>query len=491
MKIAPEQGGIPSLAIKEYLETLEEAGLSTHSIIIARGNNILFEKYYEPFTADFLHRLYSETKSFVALAVGFAEQDGLLSLDDCIDNYFPRECKNLKDPLMGKQTIRQMLMMSTPKNSKYWFNQRPEDRVLDYFQSTTTAAPLGSKFEYDSSGSFVLGAMVERVTGKTLTEYLQEKLFNEIGINKEDVRCLKAPGGYSWSDSAMLMRPLDMVKVIRFLLDKGRVNGKQILNEKFIIDATSKQIGDSVDEGKYGTFGYGYLIWRTYEETFFFNGLGCQLALGNPEKDLIVIMTADNQGIKTAKSTIMDNFFRIIYPRVGEPLPIDLQAQDELYSYADSLKLACETGNKYSPVADKINGKYFELEENRMGIKKIKFYFASDRGVFEYENSQGQKTLVFGINENCFTVFPEEGYSREVGSEYAAGNYYKCVCSAAWKTDKQLIINVQVIDEYFGRLWMTFDFDNENVSVNMRKDAEDFFTTYSGTANGKLLLDSI
>lgn len=487
MKITPEQGGIPSYAIKEYLEILENAGLSTHSIVIARGNDILFEKYYEPFTADFLHRLYSETKSFVALAVGFAEQDGLLSLDDCIAKYFPRECENIPDPLMGKQTIRQMLMMSTPKNSKSWFVQRTDDRVLNYFQTTTIAEPLGSKFEYDSSGSFVLGAMVERLTGMTLTEYLQKKLFSEIGIDKENVRCLKVPGGHSWSDSAMLMRPLDMVKVIRFLLDNGRVNGRQILNEKFIKEATSKQIDNSFNREQYDAFGYGYLIWCTYENTFFFNGMGCQFAFGNPEKDLIVIINGDNQGIDTAKSTIIDNFFKIVYPKVGEPLPPDLNAQAELNSYAASLKLACEKGENYSPVVEKINGKYFELEENKMGIKNIRFSFASDRGILEYENAQGQKTLTFGINENCFTIFPEEGYSRVVGSECVAGNYYKCACSAAWKTEKLLLINVQIIDEYFGRLWMTFDFDSQNVVVNMKKVAEDFLSTYSGSAKGKLL----
>ncbi len=487
MKITPEQGGIPSLAIKEFLETLEKGELSTHSVIIAKGNDILFEKYYEPFTADFSHRIYSETKSFVALAVGFAEQDGLVKLDDPISKYFPLECENIEDPNMGAQTVRQMLMMSTPKHEDYWFNIRTDDRVRDYFKKAKTVAPCGSKFQYDSSGSFVLGAMVERVTEKSLVDYLDEKLFSKIGISREDVRCLKAPGGHSWGDSAMLMKPSDLVKVIRFLLDKGKVNGEQILNEKFVCDATSGLISTEHFYGKYARMGYGYLIWRTYENSFFFNGMGAQFAVGSPDKDLILVVTSDDQGIAEAKDIILNGYFDKVYSKAGEPLLEDKKAFAELESYAKSLKLFCEKGGKISSLAEKINGKTFVLDKNPMGIENLKFTFAKDRGILEYKNATGQKSLAFGMCENCFTVFPEEGYSREVGSQYAVGNYYKCATSAAWKTENRLVLNVQVIDEYFGRLWMAFDFENGKVTVTMTKSAEDFFATYEGTAKGKIL----
>ncbi len=487
MKITPEQGGIPSLAIKEFLEVLEKAELSTHSVIMAKGNDILFEKYYEPFNAEFLHRIYSQTKSFVALAVGFAEQDGLVKLDDPISKYFPLECENIEDSKMGEQTVRQMLMMSTPKHEKYWFDIRTDDRVRDYFKKAKTVEPLGSKFQYDSSGSFVLGAMVERITKKNLIDYLYEKLFSKIGISREDVKCLKAPGGHSWGDSAMLMKPIDLLKVIRFLLDFGKVQGEQILNEKFVSDATSALISTEHFYGEYARMGYGYLIWRTYENSFFFNGMGAQFAVGSPDKDLILVVTSDNQGIAEAKDIILDGYFEKVYSKAGEPLPEDEKAFAELESYASSLKLFCEKGEKSSSLTEKINGKTFVLEENPMGIENLKFTFCKDRGILEYKNATGQKSLVFGICENCFTVFPEEGYSREVGSQYAAGNYYKCATSAAWKTENILMLNVQVIDEYFGRLWMRFDFENDDVTVTMTKSAEDFFATYEGTAKGKIL----
>ena len=87
--ISPEQAGIPSSKVLEFIKELEKYKLNTHSILMARGNDMFAETYYAPFDADFKHRMYSISKSFTAIAVGFAEQDGLLSLDDKFMKYFP------------------------------------------------------------------------------------------------------------------------------------------------------------------------------------------------------------------------------------------------------------------------------------------------------------------------------------------------------------------------------------------------------------------
>ena len=78
----PEKEGLASRDIREYVEKLEEFNLSTHSLIIMRHGKVIFENYWTPFNKDYLHRMYSVTKSYVSLAIGFLEQDGLISLDD-------------------------------------------------------------------------------------------------------------------------------------------------------------------------------------------------------------------------------------------------------------------------------------------------------------------------------------------------------------------------------------------------------------------------
>lgn len=480
--ITPEQGGIPSAAIERFLKVLEDAGLSTHNIIIERSGDILFEKYYPPFTADFLHREYSQSKSLVALAVGFAAQDKLLDLDDPIGKYFEKETANIPDPAMAAQTVRQMLMMSTPKAGEYWFSARTDDRVAHYFKTTRTTAAPGSRFQYDSTGSFVLGALVERLTGMSFVDYLRKKLLDRIGVSKE-LTCLECPGGHSWGDSAVLATARDMMKLCRFVLDGGRVGGEQLLDAEFIREATSALIPTAgIESRRRSSYGYGYLIWKL-RDGFYFNGMGCQFSIAVPEKDMVFIYNGDNQGIDDAGDIIIDSFYDLIVSAAGEPLPENPPAKTSLDEYAGSLELMSARGDKTSPLEREINGKLWTLDENPMGIKTLRLTFGEDCKL-EYTNAQGDKALGFGMCSNRFGLFPEEGYSKKVGSVPCPGNYYKCAASAAWKDERTLLIDVQIIDEYFGRLWITLGFDQDRISVEMKKVAEDFLWTYSGSAMG-------
>lgn len=484
----PESRGISSARIADYVQMLEDNHLAMHDILIARGNDILCEIYYPPFSPEVSHRLYSVTKSFVALAVGFAYQDGLLSLDDPMSKYFEKElaaqgAENDCEIGMHMQTVRDMLMMSTAKTTQNWFAARSDDRVQQYFDNTNPARKPGSYFEYDSSGTFVLGALVERLTGKLLMDYLREKLFDKIGISDKPF-ALFCPGGHTWGDSAFLMPPYDLFRAARFVLNGGSWDGEQILDAAYVREATSNLIstgdGSHIDEN-----GYGYYIWRAYGEGFFFNGMGCQFALCIPEKDLIFICNADNQGNADAKNIILDGFYDMIAVHAGEPLPEDPAAQKALADLTASLKLFAAYGDKQSPMADKISAKTYMLSENRMGIRWISLTFDGDSGVFSYENAQGGKKIPFGLCENAFADFPQTGYSNLVGSvpgeRLLHGAY-----SGAWRDAKTFWLKVQIIDDYFGNMDAVFAFsdDGSTVHLTMTKTAEDFLDEYYGTADG-------
>ena len=87
--VTPESVGISSEKVLEFYKHLEKTDLSTHAVIMAKGDSIFSETYWAPFNKDFKHRMYSVSKSFVGIAVGLAEQEGLLSLDDKFIKYFP------------------------------------------------------------------------------------------------------------------------------------------------------------------------------------------------------------------------------------------------------------------------------------------------------------------------------------------------------------------------------------------------------------------
>ena len=491
---SPEECGVSSKNVKKYVCLLEKYGLSTHDVIMARGNKIFFEQYWEPFKADMPHRLYSVTKSFVAIAIGFLIDEKKLSLDDRVVDHFKSDVPQNILPHVKEQTVRDMLMMSTgfPPSRGYWFADKG-DRVKYYFNKSSGEIDAlrdkskipGSFFEYDSNGSFILGALVERVCGKTLVQYLREKLFDKIGVS-DSIKCLKCPGGHSWSDSALLCTPIDLLKVARFTLNYGSWNGEQLLSENYLKAATSSLIDNSADGlVSFQSFGYGYQIWKTWQDSFFFNGMGCQFAVCVPHKDIILIYNGDNQGNALAKSVIIDRFFEeIIDTAKDSPLPTDLSAENELKDYCKGLKLFALSGEAFSETAELVNGKTFTLNNNPMDLTKVRFTFEKDGGVFEYTNARGDKRLPFSFCRNTFTKFPES-YSDDVGSHVKAGHEYTAAVSAEWRENNLLGIMVQAIDEYFGRLYFSVRFlPDGRIALQCTKTAEDFFHGYSGYADG-------
>lgn len=489
----PEQKGISSEYILQYIQYLEAHHLSTHDLILMRGEDILFEKYWAPFHKDFLHRMYSVSKGFVSLAIGFLEQDGHICLDDPISKYFPEELAQQPDENMRRQTIRHMLMMSAAKPSQSWFAKRRTDRVRCYFENDEPQSrPSGTIFQYDTSGTFVLCALVERISGKLFMDYLREKLFDFLGVSQE-AYCLKCPGGHSWGDSGILCKAGDLLKVARFVMNGGRWNGVQLLSEAYIAAAVSRQIDNNfLNNTAVDGYGYGYQFWRTRDNAYFFNGMGCQFAVCVPDRDLIMVYNGDNQGNPLATQLIIDGFFDFIAVRAGRmPLEEDPQAQACLKTYAENLKLAVADGPLQSDWAEKINGIPYRMEENPMGIMTVCLHFDRETGTgrMTYTNAQGEKELAFGFGENVFGLFPQEGYADLVGGEQTTNHFYRCAASAIWPEPQKLLIKVQIIDCYFGILSISMGFRENQIGIYMCKIAEDFLNEYEGFASGVILSD--
>ena len=484
----PESAGISSASIERYLRHLEAHGLATHNVLLSRGDDIVFARYWKPFDREFCHRMYSVTKSIVSLAIGFLVQDGKISLEDRLFSYFPAESAQITDANFSALTIRNMLRMATTRPAPYWFHYPDYDRVALYFQKNDTPTrPQGSYFEYDSFGSFILGALVERVSGQTLLAYCREKFFDAIGVS-DTAAFLTCPGGHSWGDSALVCRPEDLWRIARFTMNYGAWDGKQLLNRAYVQAATTKQI-DTPQESGIEAQGYGYQIWMGYGDAFFFNGMGCQFALCVPSRDVILIYNGDNQGNPTAKDVVLDGFFELVLSEMGpDSLPEAGGAARSLDRYARELSLFALRGAGRSPLTEAIHGREFSLSENPMGITRIRFTFCGDGGVFSWTNAQGDKSLPFGFGYNAFAHFPQEGYSDDMGGHRTKNFYYRCAASAEFPQENTLHLYLQVIDRYFGNAHMVFTFDGDTVRVEMKKTAEDFLNEYQGSAVGTEIL---
>ena len=487
-KTTPEKVGVSSRKVLDFVRTLDASGLATHDLILARGNEIFAEGYWSPFTADFKHRQYSVSKSFISIAVGFMIQDGKMHLDDKLADFFPEYVEG--NPVINQHlldtTVHDLLTMQTCHTSTpQWIEGGVKDRLSLYFATPADKVP-GTTFLYDSPGSFMLCAAVERLAGKPFLEYLKEKVLLDLGFSA-DTACIQAPGGHSFGDSGILCTARELLAFARFVLNGGTWAGKRYLNEDYIKRATARQCDNNPQGTKtFDGYGYGYLIWKAPRNGFAFIGMGDQFAICDPETDIICIVHSDNQG-KSAytREVLFCKLYENIIDLAKDPLPEDTKAYEELEAYLSSRKLLCVKENADNPFKTEIDGVTYALEPNPMGMKWVRFDFEGQKGSLSYENAQGEKTLLFGLGENVFSKFPQTGYSLWTASVPEAGNRYDCAASADWPEPQKLRIKVQAIDKYFGNLNMTFRFKGDEVAILMEKNAEAFFNEYQGNACGK------
>ena len=385
-KITPEQAGISSDNVRQFIARLEEIGASTHQLIMMKDGKIFAEEYWAPFHRDSLHRMYSQTKSFVAVAVGLALDDGFIrSLDDKIVDYFPEKLPvGEVNEYLSKLTIRQMLTMNTAGDSLLsWFSAENPDRTHLYFSEEKSFRPSGCYFSYDSAGSQVLCTLVEKLSGKKLIEYLRDRIFKYLGTF-ENAYILETPNGDSWGDSGLMCTLRDMASFGQFCMQKGNWNGKQLVSEQYMREATSNAVSNY--SGLYAPcegFGYGYQIWRIADNGFAFIGMGDQITMCFPDKGLICAWTSNNQGTDTCRKLTMQAVYDLIErPMKNHPLCENKSARKRYRTVAKNLKLVALQGKEDSPLREKLHKTVYVCDENPMGIKKFWFTFRGAKSGF-------------------------------------------------------------------------------------------------------------
>lgn len=483
VKATPESAGISSRQVLKYLKMINSHDLASHSVLIARGDKLICEAYWKPFDGSVKHRMYSQTKSYVGIAVRLLAEDGKISLDDPIIKYFPEKLPETVHPYLEKMTIRNMLMMRTcfDEYDINWFTSGTDDRVKLYFSQKPALYP-GTQYRYDSEGSFVLGALVEKLTGMKFLDYMREKCLRAVGFS-EDAYCLKCPGGHSWADSALICTPRDMLSYAKLLGSRGKWEGRQIIPEK-IIDEAFADFSDCYTCGlrSFSHRGYVSQLWKYSGNSFGFNGMHDQFTVYNGDTDITFTCTSGNYRANDSRELLVSYLFSEIIETAGEPLPEDEQAYAELESYIASLNLVTAHGEKSAELEKELDGKTFIAEENKMGIEKFSFSFG-DVCEFRYKNAQGDKSIKFGRLENVYQKFPQTGYSGPVGGQVCEGHMYDCAASFGWGSENQMNMMVQIIDEYIGELYINFAFRDGHARIRMYGDAEHFLDEYNGPLN--------
>ena len=326
---APLPRGKASPALDEafasYLQAVADSSVEMHSIMVLQHGKVLEEHFFAPDTA---HIMNSVSKTFTSTAVGFAISEGLLSLDDKIVDLFPESVPENASDTLGRITVRHLLTMNCGhgKDPTYAVRQGDGDWIRAFMEWPIQYEP-GTCYCYNSLGTYLLSAAVQKVTGQKVVDYLEPRLWQPLGIDKPFWQ--ESPAGINTGGWGLYIHTEDMARMGLCILQGGKFCGKQVIPADWVREMSANQVpsvGAGMNERQMKEIleahpdlpfflpqnsdwvqGYGYQMWRCRHNAFRADGANGQYILILPDQDAVIATTAHVQNMQQELNLIWDH----------------------------------------------------------------------------------------------------------------------------------------------------------------------------------------
>ena len=328
---SPEAQGVSSAAVLDFVETADRSVNSMHSFMLVRHGHVIAEAWWKPEAADKPHVLWSLSKSFTSTAVGLAVAEGKLSIDDPVLKFFPDDAPAEISANLKAMRVRDLLTMSTGHQVEV--NLRDQSNWIKAFLAHPVPHKPGTHFQYNTPATFMLSAIVQKVTGQTVLAYLTPRLFEPLGIDppKWDTN----PQGISLGGYGLYLKTEDIAKFGQLYLQKGQWQGQQLIPAEWIEQATFKQVSNGSDPTKDWDQGYGFQFWRCRHDAYRGDGKDGQFCIVMPELDAVVAITANTGDLQAELNLVWD---KLLPGMSDKPLPEDPAAVAKLKAAIENLE---------------------------------------------------------------------------------------------------------------------------------------------------------
>lgn len=343
----------------------------TTGLMVKRGGETLIEQYRELCGPADRHQLFSLSKSFTSTAFGIAYGEGLVTLDDRLVDFFPEYLSGKVSERMRTVTMRNLLTMSSGHadccvignryaelgDGRHFDNDRPW--VQNILEDELPLEP-GSRFIYNSGATYLVSAVLRRVTGTGILEYLKPRFFQPIGITT-DLVWDRDPEGIELGGWGFNLSVREIAAAAQVWLHYGKgPDGRQLIPEDYMRLATSKQIsnGNPADPSDWSQ-GYGFQFWQCQHGCFRGDGAAGQLAVMLPKYDAVVAVTAGLCDMQRELNVIWDELLPAL--EAGEDSWIPPVAEK-----APRFAMGAKGERNRGFSADS-----FEAKPNKLGVRQI------------------------------------------------------------------------------------------------------------------------
>lgn len=458
---SPEEHGIASEGIMKFLDAIKTINQEFHSLMILRHGNIVAEGWWSPYSSEHKQQLYSLSKSFTGTAIGLAVEEGLLTVDDPVIKFFPDMVPaEISDNLAGLK-VRHLLSMSVghARDAILLLEASPPGVP---WEITFLAQPVvfkpGSQFMYNSGASFMLSSIVKRITGKTAQEYLKPRLYDPLNIT--DVTWGANFEGINMGASHLRMPTEDIAKFGQLYLQNGVWQGKQVISNEWVKEASYKQMSNGKNDSSWG-YGYGFQFWLNPPGGYRADGAFGQYSMILPELDAVVAITSESINTKDTMQIVWD----VLLPEMKEaPLPKNKTAHQQLVQELKFLKYVPPAVDGSSPLSKKISGKEFVLDKNPFKTKSVSFNFDGDKCIFILKE-EGKPDIK--ITNGMGYWIRKDNYKPSAHSLFSLRriDFDSIVAaSATWQDGKTLMLTWRFIETVHGDQ-LTCIFDDDQLTI--------------------------
>jgi CubicO group peptidase (beta-lactamase class C family) len=410
-RCAPEAQGISSAAVARFVDAVEKmpGNNELHSFMLLRHGAVVAEGWWSPYAPKRPHTLFSLSKSFTSTAVGLAVAEGYLSVEDRVLSFFPDDAPARISKNLDAMQVKHLLAMSTghAEDTMGPMARRRDGNWIRAFLARPVKYKPGTHFLYNTGASYMLSAVVQRLTGMTLLDYLQPRLFRPLGIQHPTWEV--SPQGITVGGFGLSITTEDIARFGQLYLQKGCWNGKQLLPEAWIERAGSVQTVNGADPNSDWQQGYGYQFWRCRHGAYRGDGAFGQYCIIMPEEEAVLAITGGVSDMQLALNLVWEHLLPALSQ--DKPLPDDAPAHASLSQRLGQLALTAPQGKATSPTASLVSKKTFVIEPNAGRIKSMTFDFSKPAGLLTIRTGRGTQQITFGAGawrEGVLNLYPHD-----------------------------------------------------------------------------------
>lgn len=397
-RTSPEAEGIPSAAVLAFLDAVEQHTHpldALHGFLLVRHGRVAAEGWWAPYGPQVPHSLYSLSKSFTSTAIGLAVAEGLLTPDDPVLKFFPEDAPAEPSANLQAMRVRHLLTMNTgheADTTDHVFGAPHHNWPRAFLALPVERAP-GSWFVYNTAATYMLSAILTRLTGQTLLDYLRPRLFEPLGIANPSWET--DPRGINLGGTGLHITTEDIARFGQLYLQQGLWQGRRIVPEAWIVEATRAHSDNSNTQATADwTAGYGYQFWRCQHNAYRGDGAFGQYCIVMPEQDAVL---AINSGVRDMQA-VLDKVWEHLLPAMQrDALPANPADYAALCDRLGSLALAPPADGAGDPTASAAwSGKTHRLESNPLGWESVSLHVDGDGATLHVRDSRGAHALAIG-----------------------------------------------------------------------------------------------